>query len=269
LKRNRKQASKPVQREEMYHALRARARPLGYGLFFVLLVASMAWGVTVLMAPDTFPVEHVRVRGEFVHVDEQRIRSAISRDLLGGFFSTDVKKIKENILTIPWVKRVTVRRVWPDTLQLSVIEHIAAARWHDGALVNSEGELFRPAADSVPEGLAGLRGPSGSESLMLDRYVSMSGLLAAVKLKISSLVQDERRAWRMQLDNGIELALGREDTLGRLQRFAHIYGKQLSARADAIERVDLRYPNGFAVRWKENTNNSNTASKVRGKNVDV
>ncbi len=65
------------------------------------------------------------------------------------------------------------------------------------------------------------------------------------------LVVTDRRAWQMTLDNGIELRFGRGDVDALLDRFARVYLRVLSASATRIAAVDLRYTNGFAVRWKD------------------
>ena len=77
-----------------------------------------------------------------------------------------------------------------------------------------------------------------------------SGIVAAVGLKVERLVEDERRAWWLQLDNGIVVELGRDDFAQRLQRFTDLYPRLRSGHTAEIAAVDLRYINGFAVRWK-------------------
>lgn len=49
--------------------------------------------------------------------------------------------------------------------------------------------------------------------------------------------------------NGLQLGLGRKETHLRLMRFVRVYAEVLKPRIEAIDSVDLRYTNGFAVRW--------------------
>jgi len=72
-------------------------------------------------------------------------------------------------------------------------------------------------------------------------------------LRIASLQLDARRAVQLQLDNGMQLAVGREERLARLQRFVKVYKKTLAQHAMQIRRVDLRYSNGMAVQWHNTT----------------
>ena len=69
------------------------------------------------------------------------------------------------------------------------------------------------------------------------------------------LVQDERRAWWLTFDSGLEVYVGREQFERRIQRLARVYPRLLAAQAERIAVVDLRYVNGFVVRWKTGSPN--------------
>ena len=77
----------------------------------------------------------------------------------------------------------------------------------------------------------------------------MSELLKANDLTIDSLTLDERRAWHLSLNNQVRLVLGRQSAMDRLQRFIRFYPAVLAGKAKVIDEIDLRYTNGFVVRW--------------------
>ena len=193
----------------------------------------------------------MQVEGEFGHVSQEQIQQAVLAYVSAGFFNVDVDAVREAVLALPWVYHVTARRVWPDTVALVVTEQVPLARWGKQALVNQHGELFRPPAQSWPDGLPRFEGPQGLADSMLHHYRDMSRLLTPLDLRIGRLAQDERRAWRLVLGNDIEIMLGRADTYQRLIRLVRIYPRVLGEQAAAIARIDLRYTNGFAVRWRE------------------
>jgi len=60
-----------------------------------------------------------------------------------------------------------------------------------------------------------------------------------------------RRAWRVRLDAGPTLELGREDVEARLGRYLEVHQRSVGALQRRIDYVDLRYANGFAVRIPE------------------
>ena len=78
----------------------------------------------------------------------------------------------------------------------------------------------------------------------------MRSLLQVSQQRIRTLMLSERFAWRLQLDNGIVLNLGRQEYVARLQRYIDIF-PYLRDQSDNIEYVDLRYDTGMAVGWKD------------------
>ena len=144
---------------------------------------------------------------------------------------------------LPWVRRVAVRRVWPDRLEISIEEHVALARWNDDALVNTHGERF---LGKTRESLPLFIGPVGSQAEVARRYASFGAIVAPLGTKIERVTLSARHAWQLRLANGLHVALGRDADLAetRLRRFVEVYP---GAKSNS-EYVDLRYPNGFAVR---------------------
>lgn len=226
--------------------------PLWVGLALLVVLALLVWGTRVVLEPTTLPITTVRLEGSFRHVSAGQLRAQVASGLRGGFFGVNVDALQRRVEQLPWVAHATVRRIWPDTVAIDVDEQQPLARWAAGGLVNSQGALFTPAADSAPANLPVLSGPPGSEALMSQRLRTVQALLQPLGLQVSQLTQDPRRAWSVGLRNGMELVLGREDSLLRLARFKEVWPRVLASREQDIARVDLRYTNGFAVRWKVN-----------------
>jgi len=147
------------------------------------------------------------------------------------------------------VKTAAVRRVWPDTVVITVVEQQPLAIWAKGGLVNIDGELFVPAVSGEFKHLPLFSAPSGMQQSVTELYRDLSAQLAPLELHIVSMQLDERRAVQLQLHNGIELVLGREERIARLQRLVKVYNKTLEHHATRIRRIDLRYSNGMALQW--------------------
>ena len=47
------------------------------------------------------------------------------------------------------------------------------------------------------------------------------------------------------------MVLGKHAGIDSLKRYAGIFQRVFGERIGGVERLDLRYPNGFAVRWRE------------------
>ncbi|MFW5910154.1 MAG: cell division protein FtsQ/DivIB [Thiohalospira sp.] len=214
------------------------------------LVAVAAAALSWLQDPATLPLEAVELEGRLDRVEGSAVRRAVAPYVDRGFFAVDVAAVREAVEALPWVAEVRVRRIWPDRLGIEVTEHRPLARWADGGVVSREGELFHPEPETVPEGLPSFQGPEALAGDMADRFWELGRSLESTGLALQGLAADGRRAWRLELDNGIEVVLGRDAWRDRLQRFLASWPETLQPMADRIEVVDLRYTNGFSVRWK-------------------
>jgi cell division protein FtsQ len=77
---------------------------------------------------------------------------------------------------------------------------------------------------------------------------------------VVALSENARRAFRLRLDNGIEVVVGREWDMQRMARMVAVYRHVLVNKAADVERIDLRYTNGFAVAWKSSAAQAAAAS---------
>jgi cell division protein FtsQ len=212
-----------------------------------------------LSNPNTLPVTKIRVHGVFVNVDEEMLHRAIDGVIAGGYFNIDVERVRGVVETLPWVQEASVRRVWPDTLSVSVIEQQPVAISKQAGLINAQGNIFKPANKLMPTSLPVFDGDVSLSKLMLSKYYEMSAQLNRQNLKITYLNIDMRHAVKLKLNNGLSIILGRGETMYKLERFMSIYAKSLSSYVNDIESVDLRYTNGMAIAWKEKMNNNKAA----------
>lgn len=216
-----------------------------------LLVGVVGVVVDWMLDPQNLPIQTVKVEGAFRHLDENELQRAVSTRIHGGFFGVDIDAIRDAVAERPWVDSVQVRRMWPDRLYIHVTEHQPLARWGNNGLINVDGVWFGAEQAPFTRELPQLFGPKGFEQQLAQRYRTVSARLQPAGLRPVRLVVTERRAWQMTLDNGIQLRFGRGDVDALLERFARVYARVLSESAARIAAVDLRYTNGFAVRWKE------------------
>jgi len=214
------------------------------------LTGLVFWGVTVLFESDSVPFKKVRVDGLFEHVSQEHLQNIITNNISGGFFNVDVAKIESTVKEMPWIQSASVRRVWPDTLRITVKEQEAVAIWNNNGLLNAQGAIFYPELKSMPGDLPHLRGPEDSHSVMLSQYKEMTRKLSNIDQKISVLEMDDRQAWRIVLNNDVELVVGRINVYQALDRFVDVVSGVFSKNMKDIAQVDLRYTNGFAVKWK-------------------
>lgn len=227
----------------------APRRPLAW-LFTLLALALVATGYFVfekLRDPTAFPIRRVTVDGDFRYLAPARLRKTVAGAVRGGFFHLDVQHVRETILDEPWVREATVQRLWPDTLNVSIVEQQPVAYWGENALLNDAGDLFVPAKASFPTGLIRLDGPVGTELETLEAYRHATAALEPLGLSVTAVSLSERRALTLRLADGAAIVLGRRAAADRLQRFVAAY-RLLRDNWARIAVIDLRYTNGFSIR---------------------
>ncbi len=233
------------------HPLSQVARVLTWGALGLLAYGAASW----VTAQPWFALRSIEVKTPVAHVTEAQIRLVAERQVRGTFFTVDLERVRNSLEKLPWVREARVERRWPDTLVVSLTEHEPFARWNDDALVSEAGEVFVAAVSGK---LPRLVGPEGSSTEVVVAYRRYKSTLAPLGLTIDELRLSPRRAWRMRLDSGMQLALGRVQTDARLARFVSLYprlfgvqpakdGQAAAAPATPL-MVDLRYSDGFAVR---------------------
>ena len=215
-------------------------------LLFSLAAVLLLYGIlfTVISLP-IFPFKELNVHGETHRVNREQVKLIVAKHIHGNFFTLDLIKTRDAFEKLPWVQTVSMRRRLPDTLEVSIKEHKALARWDDIALVNTQGALFDAASDAD---LPVFYGPNNSVIELTERYEILSKALSKTGMKITKVSLSARRAWEIETDKGILIALGRENIKSRLEKFSNAYQTTLGDLNVDIKYADLRYPNGFAVR---------------------
>jgi cell division protein FtsQ len=242
----------------MWHdprALNAAANALLAALTLALLAAGVWW----LMQRPMFTLRTVTVDSmygmELKHVNKLTLQNGVVGKIQGNFFTTNLEQVRVAFESVPWVRRATVRREWPNQLIVGVEEHEALGTWgEDGRLLSVKGDVFTAnlaEAEDDDHELPQLAGPEGSEKEVLARFTELRQWFAPISLSPQALYLSSRYAWTVRLSNGMEVALGREQdktTLRhRVQRLVGIYPQLASRLPDGIETVDMRYQNGLAL----------------------
>lgn len=215
------------------------------------LVAALVWLVRV----PSLPVRQVVFGQELQHTRRAEIEQSLPGALKGNFFSLNLETVRGELEKLPWVRKVELRRTWPARLEVKVEEHRPAARWGEGRgeLVNTFGEVFAATApDEELDTLPLLYGPQGTAPEVLKRYGEFVGNFKVLGQRPVQVTLSPRLAWQLKLDNGMLVEMGREQQKSpvgvRLQRFIEAYPELVAKRAARPAVVDLRYPNGFAMR---------------------
>ena len=224
---------------------------------FILAVVTGAIGW--LIQKPVYALQTVRVQsagGEALrHVNALTVRNIALPNIRGNFFTVDLDEVRGAFEAVPWVRSASVRREWPDKLVVSLEEYQPLGVWgNEGMLLSTKGDLFTVNMAEAEEvyDLLQFSGPEGSEKEVMVRYMDFCRRFAAIDLVPREVRLSDRYAWSVRLDNGMRVEFGREAEPGTMDvlmnRLLHAY-PQLAGMADGrIENIDMRYPNGLALK---------------------
>lgn len=204
-----------------------------------------------------FALRGIEVHGDLQHVTSASVRAAVAGRLKGNYFTMQLDETRRLLEGVPWVAHASVRRVWPNRLQVMLVEHRALGVWDDGRLLSDAGELFiaNPAEAEIHGALPVFEGPEAVARDAARRYYEFAALLAPLGMKIASVDVSERRSWALQVagaeGDATRLELGRDsDSMTLQDRLAQIVAAypMVAARVGGTpQSIDARYSNGLAA----------------------
>ena len=227
-------------------------------------------------------VRVVKVEGQLAQAEAEEIRRRIGQVLEGRLLTMDVAKLRERVLELSWPGEVTVRKVWPDTIVVRVSRRTVVARWADAGYLTPAGEVVSTpyGPSDVPAFDCALSEPR--EAMVIYGY--LQGMAADAGLVIQQISENEIGEWQFAFSQPVagrpagsmhdsggtpfapdpgatdalagagarpNVMLGADRLRERMQRFLVAWTRLLRDRAAEVDYVDLRYGNGFAVRWRE------------------
>ena len=232
--------------------MRGTIRLVAWCLAIALVALPIVGVLRGWFAASRWPVTQLMVQAEFKHVSADEIRAAVRPRLGKGFFALDLDAVQKAVAALPWVESAEARKRWPDTLQLRIYERQPFARWNDKQLISRQGLVFDAPGANDTSALPDLRGPDARLAEVVSFYAETQKAFAGTHLQINGVALTERGSWSVSTANGAQIVIGDRDQAGRrLRRFLDVYPQLIADHADGFAYADLRYTNGFAVRWPQ------------------
>ncbi len=221
---------------------------------------SLLAGVLVVLAIGTVavyryvdrPFAVISIASPFQRVGQREVEALVADITRGGFISLDLAVVRERLEAHSWIASASVRRQWPDRLQVAVVEEVPIARWRNSGFLNQSGVALKAIDNSTLGDLPHLLGPEGSSREVMREFSDVSELLFAQGLKVVVFSVDEHGARSLKLASGHQVVLGRGDVIAKVQRFLTVWYGALASRRQEIKAIDARYDNGVAVLWQQN-----------------
>ncbi|HMS26542.1 MAG TPA: cell division protein FtsQ/DivIB [Burkholderiaceae bacterium] len=198
------------------------------------------------------------ITGDSKYQNTSNIREAILPSLSGGILDINLGFVKSAFENLPWVRSATVKRIYPNRINVSLTEHLVIGVWgdfDDRKLVNVHGELFDVGSDELEEisRLPKFVGNNSQSILIVNMYQKLKDMFTSMNTHISKIQLSPRGNWSIFLANGTHLELGRGNVdqifqntklaLHAAVKVAEKYEKNVKD----IKYVDLRYPSGYAI----------------------
>lgn len=228
-----------------------RSRSSGFLVLLILCALFLTVRLVYLYSsdPQRFPISRVKISATYQHTTRKQIEEVLSGYMNQSFFSISIRHLKSDLLKLSWSDSVSIVRIWPDSLQISLVEKIPVAIWNN-ALMTEQGVLFNVGKDQLDLTLPKLSGPKQQQLDVLQIYKKLSKLLSVYGLHAASLQLRDNQAWELTLTNGVQLRLGKRDLEQRVLRFCRAYPAVFADKPEQLSSVDLRYARGMAVQWK-------------------
>ena len=213
----------------------------------LMVIFALNW----IKQPENLMIKAVEVQGNLKYLDRSSLQPIIEPFVKTNLYLLDTKHLEEEIEFNPWVYSASLTSVWPDKLVVKIREQDPIAFWGDEGMVNEFGEVIEVDLPNQKGKLPKLYSPFDKGREMVEGYIKIREWMKDFPVDIVEFTEDGRGSWQLKLANGMLVKIGRKEHERRLRRFMVGYRNQLVGQVEAIHTVDLRYTNGFAVKWNK------------------
>ncbi|KQV38480.1 MULTISPECIES: cell division protein FtsQ/DivIB [unclassified Rhizobium] len=194
-----------------------------------------------------FAIEDVKVSGND-QTSEIDILQQLGLDGATSLVALDIAEARKLIGEMPWVEAVSVRKVYPGTIEVALKERKAFGIWQHGSdlsLIEKSGSVIAPLRDNKFAELPLFVGRD-AETAAADFYEKFSAW-PEIRDRVKAYVRVAGRRWDLQLDNGIVIKLPEQDLERAMEVLSTMEeGQQLLERD--IAAVDLRLEDRTTIR---------------------
>ena len=261
-------------RPPVQNRLKKQRKPINYRGFFKKVVRIVAWGVaTSMVGVIVYDLYGLVGRTTFLRLERIEVGPLrkLTRDevvaLTGvkpgdAMLSLRLKRIGEQLAKNPWVEKVTVRRYFPHTLAIELVEREPVAVVNMGYLyyLDKKGEVFKPLQEGdridfpVVTGVTEddmAKDPNGSREAFQGvlRLVAILATGTAFRLEdVSEIHYDKGFGYTLFTSRGgVPVRVGNKGFEAKLGRLARIY-QDLQTQTSRMEYIDLDYNDKIIVK---------------------
>lgn len=127
-------------------------------LAFLTMITLIAALIAVILLTPAFNVNNIKITGNSMVSDEEIIMAGgLSKNV--NILNVDIDSAEENIKSLPYIKKAEIKRSFPDTIKIKVLEEVGVAYFttKDGyVIISSDGKCI-----DVSSGLSEDKNSSG------------------------------------------------------------------------------------------------------------
>ena len=195
-----------------------------------------------------FPIKKV-TSSELINVNKDDISKAVKYLYSKSFFEVDLNYLKNKLEKIEWVRKINVRRSYPNEVIIDIEEHTPILIWNNKMYINKYGEKF--IVSKIDKNIPILISDESRINEVFTYFELFNDKLSSRKLdfKITKIMENEIRSLTISLSSGINIQLGSKDVNIKIPLFFEIYNSLNTRDLNKIRYIDMRYSNGFSVGW--------------------
>lgn len=163
----------------------------------------------------------------------------------------DPGALRARLKAVPLVEDVSVRKLFPNDLHITVTERDAAAVWQkDGqlSLVSTDGTPIDAVRDDRFNALPFVVGDGANGRI--GEFLALLSAAGELRDKIRAGILVGQRRWTLQMESGIEVQLPEIDAVDTMKRLADIEHQSHILEKDVLA-IDLRIPGRITARLSE------------------
>lgn len=181
------------------------------------------------------------------NLDINVLQARLATQLGNSLFSFKVDAARDEVLNDPWVKSATVRKVYPDTIVVDVVERVPVALWQ------SKGEVHLIARDGFviskaePKHMRLPQVVGEGANKAAAEFLSVVSRFPTISQKASAYVRVAGRRWNVRMNDGPQVLLPEADWQVALSEL-----QGLQARKELLDRdilqIDMRLADRLVIK---------------------
>ncbi len=221
-------------------------------VFIFIMIPISAYYLILSESSNLFPIKEVYIDGDLKYLDQKQLKQDIASYTQKGFFQIDLKKISQLLQDDRWVSEVSVRRIWPSSVLVKIKERTPKAKLNKNSFFDEKGNIFKPLY--IPNiNILQIEDLSGDPEKLFFIANHINKKFIENGLFLKRLKKTKLGIIKLELSDFKEVILGDELNFeDNLARFLNGYQLVLESLWFKVAKVDLRYVDGFAVRFEKN-----------------